>query len=309
MLISAIDDDKCPLIRELGPHADQVLKKKQMRDYKAGKPTKTRSNKRRREKTPRDWKGLFQKVLRLSVAVFSTVMIVGGGFLAVQMLIASDYFRVASVRVEAANRVSEEEIVALSDIEKGTSIFDLDLELIGRRIEENAWIAQARVDRVFPREVVIRLRERVPRAVINLGYLHYVDAHGEVFKVLSRGDRLDYPVLTGIDRDDLLDQPEQSRALLRRAVALLDGLAQRRQFNLESVSEVHIDGSEEFALFTYVGGVPVRLGQEGFSGKLDRLERIYKELEPRLSVLKYIDLNVPDRVIVKLDNTRIKAKS
>lgn len=279
-----------------------------MRDYKAGKPVKTKSNRRRREKQPRDWKGLFQKALRLSVLTFTTVLIVGGGFLAGQMLIGSDYFRIDQVRVEAANRVSAEEIVALSDIEQGVSIFDLDLELIGRRIEENAWVARARVDRIFPREVVIRLRERVPRAIINLGYLHYVDAGGEVFKVLSRGDRLDYPVLTGLDRGALLEEPEKSRALLRRAVKLLDELGKRSQFNLESVSEVHIDGREGFDLFTYVGGVPVRLGQEGFAGKLDRLERIYKELEPRLSVLKYIDLNVPDRVIVKLDNTRIKAK-
>jgi len=45
----------------------------------------------------------------------------------------------------------------------------------------------------------------------------------------------------------------------------------------------------------------VLMGQSDFSGKLDRLERIYKDIEPRLLALKYIDLNVTDRVIVKLD--------
>jgi cell division protein FtsQ len=47
--------------------------------------------------------------------------------------------------------------------------------------------------------------------------------------------------------------------------------------------------------------VPILFGQDEFDAKLDRLERIYTELEPRLTALHYIDLNVADRVIVKVD--------
>jgi cell division protein FtsQ len=46
------------------------------------------------------------------------------------------------------------------------------------------------------------------------------------------------------------------------------------------------------------------MGYSKFSSKLNRLESIYKELEQRLLVLKYIDLNVEDRVIVKIDTKR-----
>jgi len=48
-------------------------------------------------------------------------------------------------------------------------------------------------------------------------------------------------------------------------------------------------------------GVPVVFGRDDFGHKLDQLERIYGELEPRLTALYYIDLNVPDRVVVKVD--------
>jgi cell division protein FtsQ len=50
-----------------------------------------------------------------------------------------------------------------------------------------------------------------------------------------------------------------------------------------------------------VGGVPIRIGFDHFSAKLDMLEKIYGELKPRLSSLRYIDLNVMDRVIVRVD--------
>jgi len=54
-------------------------------------------------------------------------------------------------------------------------------------------------------------------------------------------------------------------------------------------------------MHTRIGGVPVRMGKQNFYAKLNRLEAIYEDLEPRLLALKYIDLNVTDRVIVKVD--------
>ncbi len=273
-----------------------------MRDYKSANPPKVKQNRRKREREPRDWRGFFQKTLRIGVAVFSTALVVAGGTIAARMLVASDYFRIETVRVENCARVSVEEIVGLSDLEIGSSIFALDLAMIGGKIEENAWIKTARIDRIFPREVVIRVEERQPRAIVNLGYLYYVDEGGEVFKMLSAGDRLDYPVITGIERNDLVEHGERTRSMLQEAIALLRELGERRQFNLESISEAHLDAEEGIALFTYQGGVPIRLGAGDFAGKLDRLERIYKELEPRLAGLKYIDLKVPDRVIVKVDS-------
>lgn len=278
-----------------------------MRDFKSQKPVKVKGNRRKRQKEPRDWSKFFQRALGIGVllgkfALF--VLLLGGAVLAARQIFHSGYFGVAKVRVENLGRVSEEEVVALSDIRPGMNIFDLELEMIGRKIEENPWIATARVERVLPREVVISVRERVPKAVINLGYLYYLDAGGEIFKVLGPEDSIDYPVVTGIDRRTLLENPGDCRKLLAEAVLLLDELAGRRIFSLEDVSELNIDPTDGLTLYTFRGGIPVRMGYSSFSSKLDRLERIYPELEPRLPALKYIDLNVADRVIVKVDSRR-----
>ncbi len=240
--------------------------------------------------------------LRLTVTLASLGLIVSGGLLLTRLLFASDYFRIEDVQVENNQRVSAEEVVDLSEIERGSSIFNLDLQAIGHKIEENPWIAAAQVERVFPRQVVIRLTERVPRAVINLGYLYYVDASGEVFKMLEPGDRLDYPVMTGIERKFLLEKPAEARRLLADAVSLLGELAGRRRFTVKDVSELRYDQDDGFMLTTMTGGVPIRLGFGNFAGKLDRLESIYPELQTRLAILKYIDLNVTDRVIVRVES-------
>ncbi|NIQ94698.1 MAG: cell division protein FtsQ, partial [Desulfuromonadales bacterium] len=87
--------------------------------------------------------------------------------------------------------------------------------------------------------------------------------NGEIFKVLSAEDRLDYPVITGIDRSFLLDKPEQGKELLENAMKIIDQLAERTIFSLDKVSEIHVDRKSSIALMTYRAGVPVQLGFRG----------------------------------------------
>ena len=179
-----------------------------MRDVKGQNRRKIKSNRLNKGKTPRNWKGIFHRGLRLILFSGSALLIISGSFLAVRMLFESGYFGVEKIRIMNLKRLNSEEIVAESDIRGGDNIFKLDLEMIGKKIEENPWVARAEIERIFPREVVIRVTEREERAIINLNYLYYVDGKGEIFKQLSAQDRLDYPVITGLDRDYFLKYPD-----------------------------------------------------------------------------------------------------
>jgi len=280
-----------------------------MRDLKSNKQKKIKTNRRKQKKQARDWKKLFHRLLRIGIASGSGFLLASGALLTAQMLLESGYFGVQQVRVEQQARVTEGAILDASDIKVGDSLFDLELHMIGRKIEEHPWIARADVERSFPDRVVIRVVEREARAIIDLGYLYYVDRAGEVFKMLDASDRLDYPVITGIDRQYLLDNPDQTQGCLNLALRLMDELGSRDLFNLDDVSEIHYDQQEGIILHTRIGGVPVRMGTLGFNVKLNRLEKIYGDLEPRLTALKYIDLNVTDRVIVKVDVRRTVGRS
>jgi len=280
-----------------------------MQDLKGQKKRRLKGNRRKDEKKKRDWKSIFHRTLRLVLFSCSAVLVLSGGVLVAQILFESGYFGVEQIEIVNLKRLEADEIIAESNIKGGDNIFRLDLEEIGRKIEENPWVAKAEVGRVFPREVVIRIDERQPRAIINLGYLYYVDGNAEIFKVLAADDRLDYPIITGIDRNFLLDNPEEGQQLLQNAMAVIDRLAERTVFSIDQVSEIHVDRDKSVVLTTYRAGVPVQLGFKGYREKLDRLERIYPELEPKLPGLKGIDLNVADRVIVKIDQKFTTGKS
>ncbi len=273
-----------------------------MRRLKQSAPV--RRNRRKKKKQPLPWKQLLTGLLRTTVFVGSAAFLLVGLVLAGRVLLASGLFAVTTIQVENNQRLSREELLALSDIAPGTNIFDLDLKMIGSKISENPWIVSARVERSFPDQVKIIVEERQPQAIVQLGYLYYVDYNGEIFKMLEAEDRLDYPLISGIDRQLLLDRPEQGRELLLGALGLLSELKDRRIFGLDQVSELRVDPQEGITLYTYRGGVPVRFGQNGYRTKLDRLERIYQDLKPRLAAINYIDLNVVERVIVKLESQR-----
>lgn len=286
-----------------------------MRDYKraAGKATATRftrskvkpNRKKPEPKPPRDWKKILQRsaatarLLAIVAVIAGTLALLVGG--SRYLIYDSQFFRVESVQIEPGSRIDAATIAELSGIRRGVSMFDLDLAAIGTQIEANPWIAAAQVERIFPRTVTIRVSEYVPVAMVNLDCLWYVAEDGTVFKRLEPGDKIDFLLLTGVTQKDILERPEETRQLLAGAVTLQRELAGRKVFNLTKVSEINLNPADGYAMMTLNGGVPVRIGFDDFAVKLTRLERIYPELESRLSVTQYIDLNGTDRVVVKLD--------
>jgi len=274
-----------------------------MRDMKQLKkgPKKLRQNRRKGKKQPLNLRKLLHRALRVGVFSFSAILLVVGCTLLIQLLLASDLFRVESIEVAGNTQIGQEELIGLSDINQGDMTFDLDLHLIGRKIAENPWIREAQVSRVFPKQVVIKIEERQPKAIINLDYLYYLDEQGEVFKVLGSGDSLDFPVITGFDREVLQQGDEESENQLKSIIALIDDLKQREIFGLDQISEIHRESGGGICLYTYIGAVKIRLGRCDYEQKIDRLERLYTKLQKRLPVIDYIDLNVDERIIVRIE--------
>ena len=282
-----------------------------MRDLKKNQKTakQVRQNRLKKKKKPLEWRKILHRTLRVGVTLFSAVLLLVGGFFVAQLLLASDLFRVDQVAVEGNSRLKKQQVVALSDIEMGVNTFNLDLGLIGRKIEENPWIDNAQVQRIFPRQVMIHIEERQPVAIVNLGYLYYLDKQGEIFKVLDAADNLDYPVVTGFDYAKAQAHNGEYAQQLRKVVALLSDLNQRKLLSLDQISEVHFEAGGSLSLYTLKGGVRIKLGTADYGRKLDRLERIYAQLQPKLPLLDYIDLNVEEKVIVRIERPKQMAKS
>jgi cell division protein FtsQ len=208
-------------------------------------------------------------------------------------------FKLDTIEVTHNRRIDRREIIALANVRAGDDLIRLNLRLIGEQLEKNPWIESVRVRRYFPHTLAIEVAEREPVAVINVGYLAYLDTKGTVFKPLNEGDSLNFPIITGITEEDFTRDPTETRRELQETVGLIALLKQGQIFRLDDVSELHYDKGFGFTLFTTQGGIPVRLGTDGYPEKLARLARIFTELQPQMLTLEYIDLNYSDKIIVK----------
>lgn len=256
-------------------------------------------NRVKRERKPINWRPFVTWASRAVCGILGVAVVGGAGYEAYRLISRTTFLKLETVEVSPLHRLTRDEIITEAGVRAGDPMLGLQLRRIGEQLAKNPWVKQVQVRRYFPHTLAIEVVERQPVAIVNLGLLYYLDAEGNVFKPLTQGDSLNYPVITGVSEDDLTRDPAGTKQTLATAVALMDLLKKSRTFNLADVSEIHTDKGFGFTLFTAAGGVPVRLGNDGFAEKLARFARIYGDLRGALAAVEYIDLDYHDKIIVK----------
>jgi cell division protein FtsQ len=263
------------------------------------KNKKVAPNKLKVKKEPLDLSKYLLPLIRIGSR--AGLLLLLGGMLAASIhgLLKATPFPVQKIEVRGTQRLTHDEIIALTGVTPGQNLLALRLKTIGRQVSTNPWVASVRVQRFFPGTISVSIKERQPVAVINMGLLYYLDSNGEPFKPLSHGDMLDFPVVTGISEDDLNADPATIRESLKTACDLLAALKQHGSFILADVSEIHYDRLQGFTLYTTGGALPIKIGTNDFDNKLQRFARIYQNLMTQRPGLQYIDLDYSDRIVVK----------
>lgn len=209
------------------------------------------------------------------------------------------YFSVREIKVRGGEKVAGDEIVAMAGLSHGMGIWKIEPVLIENRVEKHPWVRRAVVRREFPHRVVIEVEERVPKAIMVVGRLYYVDRDGVVFKDVGDGEMVDLPLLTGLKQEDLVAQAQSPRSKIQEALRLGDLAASASL----ALSEIHFLPGDGVVLYPVEFPVALHMGWGDWEGKLDRLERVlalWKGKEKRLAAL---NLSFSDQVVATLRTT------
>ncbi|MEZ4247431.1 MAG: FtsQ-type POTRA domain-containing protein [Polyangiales bacterium] len=216
----------------------------------------------RESSAPRVGRVRFARALRVltTVAKIAGVLLAIGGAVAVGRL-TRDYvrtspaFAIATIELEGRERLDEAEVLRAAGIALGTNVFELSPEDVRARLERHPWIAHAEVERRLPGTFRLKVVERHAALVLALGpSLYLVDDEGKVFKEVAPGDPVDFPIVSGVERDRFLRERAWRSALLteiRRAARRLARRALRR----EPIAEIHVEADD--------GLTPRRRGRDG----------------------------------------------
>nr|WP_246545625.1 FtsQ-type POTRA domain-containing protein [Pelotalea chapellei] len=258
------------------------------------------------QRKPIDWGKYLRPLGKMLCGLLGVSLLCVAVFVGYRAVCAITFFRIKNIEVSSTKRLTREEVLAIAGIEPGGDLLRMSLKHVGEQLSRNPWVETVRIQRFFPDRVAITIAEREPLAVVNMGYIYYLDSKGVVFKVLNQGDSLNYPVVTGFGEEDMTSDPSGTREALKSTCELLKILQEKGAFVLADVSEIHYDKGFGFTLFTASGGLPVKIGYGDFSPKVIRFARIYRELMAQGQSLQYIDLDYSDKIIVKKLTTTIQ---
>jgi cell division protein FtsQ len=211
-------------------------------------------------------------------------------------VVESPYFSVREIQVRGGEKVSGNEIVTSAGLSKGMNIWKIDPAGIERKIAKHPWVRRVLVHREFPRRITIDVEERTPRAIVAIGKLYYVDADGVVFTEVKAGDKMNYPMLTGLSVEQLTAPEPTMRKRLQEAMRLGELMAQRAH----ALSEIHFDQADQLIVYTAERAMALRMGWSDWEDKLARLERLlalWKGNEARLASL---DVSFRDQIVARL---------
>lgn len=228
----------------------------------------------------------FKKIrVLVSGAVVVVVLLIVVAFL------ASPMFGVRQVTIEGNVYTSTETLTKASEMLRGKSIFTLDTDVVARLIEDDPWVADARISKQFFRSVVVEIQERIPVVwyVGSDNKARVLDTDGVVIAVLD-GWPTKYFQVAGIGPD--VQAGQRTDDVYRAAAQLVTALPEEIRSKTHGL-ELSPGGALSMVLKT---GTVVRFGEPtNLQNKLVAVVVLLRRQDPVL--IKAIDVSTGDATV------------
>lgn len=226
-------------------------------------------------------------------------VLVSSQFALLYWFLTSPRFAVTQVEVRGPSWLSEAEAQALAGIEPGQNLFRLDAEALARRLERLPRIKSVQVIRSLPSRVTLLIEERQPFTLaVHAGRLYWLDEEGVVLGPEPRAVAPRLPLVTGLGRENLVDNPATSKES-RAAVTLVRAILRTASPLAAQLSEIDVGQADQGPVLYTVDGIEVRLGDERWEERLGRLEGVLAQLRAQGEPVESIDLRFRDQVVMK----------
>lgn len=112
-------------------------------------------------------------------------------------------FDVKTIMIDGLDRVTRDEVLAQTGLDKRSNIFDLRPDMLEKKLTTHPWIRTARVKRQLLSTISIKIEEQEPLAIVTIENLTNVviNAQGAPFKEYepAKDDLKALPVISGVD--------------------------------------------------------------------------------------------------------------
>lgn len=233
---------------------------------------------------------------------------------AYQAVIDSKSYALERVEVTGLTQLEEAFVVQQAGLVNGRSIFQYQPEQIAARLRGHPWIRTANVERILPDRFRIQIEEKAPLAyVVGPHGLLVLSRDGELLPPIHTRDVLSLPIITGIEHADAhanASNNDPARYLdIQRLLAATRVLVDANALGLRgerSISQIDIKPTGEMTLMLGSLALPIHVGTSCSRAKLERLQKLLRDLDQRHVQPSYVRLDLEQRrgrVVVGLQQT------
>ncbi len=240
---------------------------------------------KRTKKTGKIWCALKTMTVRFAPAVL--VFVVTGLLSSVSVasyrfVTESSKFAIRDIAVDGVANLSAEDVIAMTRLQVGQNIMQVNLSHAAKYCELHPWIKQAKISRSLPDGIRITVTEVEAVGVANLGGLYLVNREGHPFKRVDfgKGEGVGLPMVTGLTRDDFNQFAEETQQRIKNAIELVEAFSMHS--DRPEVGEVHFDSRHGFTLWTKAPVLAIHL-REGdlpsLQKKIATFDRVWQSLQ------------------------------
>lgn len=209
----------------------------------------------------------------LLVAGFAVV-----GFIVYKAMSRSDFFQITATNIQGCRRTTKNLILEMSGVDVHSNLLALDPAKVKSGIEAHEWIESAEITKDWPNRLTIVVKERLPVAIVSLeNGLFYLDQNGVAFAQVLPPEDMDYPIITGLKRDEWPRSLKDSQ--LGEALQFIKYAGQGSSIlPKQNISELHVDGVENITLYLVDRPFPIHLGAGNVGSKYYWLTKVLYKL-------------------------------
>ena len=249
-------------------------------------------------------KAVFLLIGRAFVPAVLTIFVIVAGI----FTFSSDAFNLRNIRINGCQNQDTEALASIIWEEFPDNVLHIDLDRTKQRLEMETWVKRAEVHRMLPSSLVLRIEERKPTVLLELGGVQMIADNDGVLLGPYRREfgKIDSPVFRGLlgkDQKTYREHYMENAGRIRNGVAMLSEIALEMPQEVRNISEIDVAELNNLKIMMDNDPVEICLGSDNylkrFSSFVGDPTKKYQELKNQGIQVAQVDLSNDGQIVYK----------
>ena len=269
-------------------------------------PDRPAARKKTSQKLPRN-RHLVSRVITVfkwTAATVSLALLAAGALYSYRYVYTSDLLALRHITLDGCKHLNPGKLETLIRQESPQNLLRLDLDKLRTRLEREPWIRSVEMRRILPASLQIRIRERTPSVIAEIGgELALLDSEGILLDRYNPSyGKFDVPIFRGMQGENAegyMALQQENSARVRLGVQILGELERSSVEYTRVISEVDLSDPGNVRVLLVDDTVEISLGDKDFLKRFQDFLAQYPKAKAQYGEMISVDLRFYPQIVYR----------